>query len=79
MNVLIRTKDGREYVIETTHNTAEDFIRDITLNTFNDTWLNFGKKETCVYSGELLIKKDSIEAFYFNYRNSVTGVGYEHN
>ena len=71
MKILIITKSGREYVIETAHDTATHFVEDAIVGTPHDTWLNFGEKETCIYSGELVIKKDEIESFYFNYKNLV--------
>ena len=76
MKILIITKSGREYVIETSHETIESFMQEEIIGNPFQTWLNFGKKETCVYSGDLVIKKDEIELFLFNYKNTITGEGY---
>lgn len=76
MTILIVTKSGREHVIETQHDTPTHFIEDVMEGADFITWLNFGKKETCVYSGDFVIKKDEIESFLFNYKNTATGQGY---
>lgn len=76
MTILIVTKSGREHIIETQHDTPTHFIEDAMSDTDSNTWLNFGKIDTCVYSGDLVIKKDEIESFLFNYKNSITRQGY---